>query len=271
MFAFLSPFNRIALTLHCMKIIKRFLSKILTVSAYLKVMHRGFYLLYRLNILAFDSKFKFHYAVKKWISPTDYVVDIGANLGYFSKTFSRLAHNGKVICIEPIPEFYETLKYFLGKKQHVEIHNIALGNETCEVFMAMPETDGFIRTGLPHIIDEKEISNNTKTKKVRVVKAHDFLSALPKISYIKCDIEGYEGIVFQELKNVLQKFRPYVQLEIAPENRDLLLILFEELNYLQFGIANFRLIEEKGEQLEEGDFLFIPKEKKEEFISRNNV
>ena len=253
-----------------MKIIKRFLSKILTVSSYLKVLHRGFYLLYTLRFLKNDQKFKFHYAVKKWVSPTDIVVDIGANLGYFAKTFSRLASEGKVICIEPIPIFYQTLSYFLGAKSNVEIHNIALGDEDGHVTMAMPETDGFIRTGLPHVIDIQDKSTHEKTQEVKIVRAHDFLISLPKIDYIKCDIEGYEAVVFSNLKEVLQKFRPIVQLEIAQENRNKILELFQELGYNQFGIVNFVLVEEQGEQQEEGDFLFVPLEKKEAFISRNN-
>ncbi|MBM3161080.1 MAG: FkbM family methyltransferase [Bacteroidetes bacterium] len=232
-------------------------------------MHRGFYLLYSLGLLKKDSKFKYHYAVKKWIHKTDYVVDIGANLGYFAKTFSKLAHEGKVICIEPIPLFYQTLTHFLGSKKNVEIHNIALGNENGFVTMALPETDGFIRTGLPHVIKDDNIDPKTKTQQVSVLKAHEFLFSLPKIDYLKCDIEGYEAVVFEDLRETLKKFRPIVQVEIAPENRSQLLQLFTELNYQQFGLVNFKLTAENGAQQEEGDFLFIPLEKRTAFIAGN--
>jgi len=252
-----------------MKLIKRFLAKILPVWLYLRTMHRGFYLLYSLGLLKKDSKFKYHYAVKKWIHKTDYVVDIGANLGYFAKTFSKLAHEGKVICIEPIPLFYQTLTHFLGSKKNVEIHNIALGNENGFVTMALPETDGFIRTGLPHVIKDDNIDPKTKTQQVSVLKAHEFLFSLPKIDYLKCDIEGYEAVVFEDLRETLKKFRPIVQVEIAPENRSQLLQLFTELNYQQFGLVNFKLTAENGAQQEEGDFLFIPLEKRTAFIAGN--
>ena len=252
-----------------MKLIKRFLAKILPIWLYLRTMHRGFYLLYSIGLLKNDMKFKYHYAVRKWIYKTDYVVDIGANLGYFAKTFSKLAYEGKVICIEPIPMFYQTLTHFLGSKKNVEIHNIALGNENGFLTMALPETDGFIRTGLPHVIKDTTIDPKTKTQQVKVLKAHEFLFSLPKIDYIKCDIEGYEAVVFEDLKETLAKFRPIVQLEIAEENKMELFLIFNDLNYLQFGISNFNLIEEKGNQQEQGDYLFIPQEKVEEFKSKN--
>ena len=125
----------------------------------------------------------------------------------------------------------------------------------------MPESDGFIRTGLPHIATSEEEKRTHKTQDVKIVKANDFIGKIPKIDYIKCDIEGYEGIVFQEIKSILDEKRPLVQIEISEQNKDALLQMFKELDYLQFGINNFKFVEEKGHQNEEGDYFFVPSEK----------
>ena len=249
-----------------MKFIKKLLAKILSAAGYVKAMHRGFFFLFGLGFLKGNPKFKYHYAVKNWIKPTDHVVDIGANLGYFAKVFADLTPEGKVTCIEPIPLFYSTLKHFLGNRPGVGLHNVALGDHAGSVTMALPETDGFIRTGLPHIIqDSKETAH--KTQEVEVARASQFFSSLKKVDYIKCDIEGYEAKVFLDIKNELERLRPVVQLEISKGNVDELLELFKKLNYAQFGICDFKLIEESGEQAEQGDYLFIPEEKKIEFIA----
>ena len=244
-----------------MKSIKKFLAGILSQSAYLKTLHRVFYVLYDLNLMKRDPRFKYHYMVKKLIQKDFVIVDIGANLGYFAKNFSRLAKNGKVIAIEPVPMFYSVLTHFLGNKKNVEIHNVALGKEEGLITMVMPESDGFIRTGLPHIATSEEEKRTHKTQDVKIVKAKDFIGKIPKIDYIKCDIEGYEGIVFQEIKSILDEKRPLVQLEISEQNKDALLQMFKELDYLQFGINNFKFVEEKGHQNEEGDYFFVPSEK----------
>jgi FkbM family methyltransferase len=199
--------------------------------------------------------------VRKIIQPDFVVVDIGANLGYFSKNFARFAKDGKVISIEPVPIFYKVLTYFLGSKHNVEIHNVALGKEEGTITMVMPESDGFIRTGLPHIANSEEEKKNHKTQEVKIVKAKDFIGKITKIDYIKCDIEGYEGIVFEELRPILDEKRPLVQLEISEQNKDHLLGLFKDLDYVQFGIANFKFIQENGNQHEEGDYFFVPNEK----------
>ncbi len=217
--------------------------------------------MYDLRLLRGDKRFKYHYLIRKIIQEDFVVVDIGANLGYFAKNFSRLAKKGKVIAIEPVPAFYNVLKHFLGKKPNVEIYNVALGKEDGIITMVMPESDGFIRTGLPHIPTSEEEKNNNKTQEVKIVNAKEFIGGIQKIDYIKCDIEGYEGIVFEEIKPILEVKRPMVQLEISEQNKEQILTLFKEIDYIQFGVSNFKFMQENGIQKEEGDYFFVPSEK----------
>jgi len=237
---------------------KKVLFKILSQKAYLKTLHRGFYFLYSLGLLKKDERFKFHYMVKDIIESTDTVVDIGANLGYFSKTFSRLVSKGKLVSIEPVKPFFDVLTYFIGSKPNVTIHNCALGNEEGTITMVMPESNGMIRTGLPHIASSEEEKQAHKTHDVALLKGSELLGALDKINYIKCDIEGYEVVVFNEIKPVIEKQLPNVQIEIGTENEEEMITYFTELGYIQYGIANFKIVKENtGSQIEQGDFLFV--------------
>ena len=54
-----------------------------------------------------------------------------------------------------------------------------------------------------------------------------------------------------------------VQIEISTENRSNMIPFFVDLGYVQYGINNFEIIQEKGEQIEPGDYLFVPKTKEE--------
>jgi len=199
--------------------------------------------------------------VKELIQDGDVVIDIGANLGYFSKTFSRLSPNGKVICIEPLPQYYSILKHFLSSKKNIEIHNVALGKDAGEVTMILPKSNGMIRTGLPYISKSDEKSEHP-TQQVQIVNPNSLLKNLSKIDYIKCDIEGFEWIVFQELKEVLKQYQPIVQIEISTENRREMIPFFTDLGYVQYGINNFKFVKEDGKQIEPGDYLFVPKSRK---------
>lgn len=199
--------------------------------------------------------------VKELIQNGDVVIDIGANLGYFSKTFSRLSPNGKVICIEPLPQYYSILKHFLSSRKNIEIHNVALGKDAGEVTMILPKSNGMIRTGLPYISKSDEKSEHP-TQQVQIVNPNSLLKNLSKIDYIKCDIEGFEWIVFQELKEVLKQYQPIVQIEISTENRREMIPFFTDLGYVQYGINNFKFVKEDGKQIEPGDYLFVPKSRK---------
>ena len=250
-----------------MKAIKQYLFSILSEKSYLKLLHRSFYALLDLGILKWDQKFKYHYKVKSFIKQDDVVFDIGANLGYFAKTFSRITPKGKVICVEPLPQYFEVLNHFLGKKKNVTLHNVALGKETGKVTMVLPMQNGMIRTGLPYISKVKTRSEE-RTQEVEIVHPMSLIKDEPKLDYIKCDIEGYEWIVFQELKEAIIKHRPIVQIEIADKNRQDLMDYFSTLEYVQYGIAANKVIQKDGQKRENGDYLFVPKSKEASFLKR---
>lgn len=217
--------------------------------------------MYDLGVLKSNSKFKYHYAVKNLIKKDFVVVDIGANLGYFSKNFARLTPNGKVISIEPIPLFFDTLDHFMKGFKNSIRHNVALGNEEGTITMVMPKSNGMIRTGLPHIAESEEEKKIHETREVRIIKGSELLEKESRIDYIKCDIEGYELNVFKEIKPILEKFKPIVQIEISEKNLEEMLDLFISLGYTQYGIASGKIIQENGKQKEDGDFLFYPEGK----------
>lgn len=248
-----------------MYLIKKLLYKILSEKQYLRILHRAFYLLYDLGFLKNDKRFKYHYAVKQLIKADYTVVDIGANLGYFTKNFARLAKDGKVISIEPVPQFFDTLDYFMKSFPNSTRFNVALGTEKGSITMVLPKSNGMIRTGLPHIAESDAEKTQHETKEVQIVKGSELLSSLDKIDYIKCDIEGYELTVFQEIKPLLEKYQPFVQIEIAEKNMTEMLSIFDSLGYTQYGIKDFKFIQEDGAQAEEGDLFFVPASKLADF------
>lgn len=251
--------------------LKKLLFKLLSQRAYLKTLHRSFYFLYSIGFLKNDARFKYHYMVKQLIEPNFSVLDIGANLGYFSKNFARLANKGKLISIEPVPVFFETLSYFMKKFPHVTLYNVALGTEKGTITMVLPESNGMIRTGLPHIAESEEEKKLHATQDVAIVKGSELLADLDRLDYIKCDIEGYELNVFNEIKPILEKHLPFVQIEIAEKNLPEMMELFSSLGYTQFGIKDFKFIQETGKQAEEGDFFFVPSAKLEGFKKKFNL
>lgn len=248
--------------------IKKLLFRILPTSLYLAVLQRGFFLLFDLGLLKKDSRFKFHYASRKLIQPTDIVLDIGANLGYFSKLFARRNYKGKLYSIEPIPLFFNRLKKILSSYTHVELVHSALGSNSGTLFMVMPVQQGVIRTGLPHVISEEEAKVTPGTIQVPVLEARAYLSTFDRLDFIKCDIEGYEWTVFSSISDEINRLRPIIQIEISETHIDNFVDYFRSLNYKQCGLYSGELILEEGKQKETSDFLFVPVEKLEKIFSK---
>lgn len=249
--------------------LKKILYRILPESSYLRWLHRGFYFLFWIGALKKDERFKFHYMVKKLIESNYTVLDIGANLGYFSRNFSDLTKNGKVISIEPVRPFFETLQYFLGSRKNLTLFNYALGQEEGTITMVMPTSNGLMRTGLPHIAESEEEKMQHRTHDVEIKRPSELLKDLTRIDYIKCDIEGYERTVFEEMKGLIEKHQPIIQIEIDPKNRGFMFEYFSDLGYIQYGISKFRIVKEiPGEQQEQGDYIFVPKSQDQVFEKR---
>lgn len=65
------------------KFIKRIFYNFLNQATYLRFLHRVFPILYDAGFLKKSETYRYYYFVKRLINEGDYVVDIGANLGYF--------------------------------------------------------------------------------------------------------------------------------------------------------------------------------------------
>lgn len=251
------------------KSVKKILYKLLGQKLYLKTMHFFFFKFYDLGFLKNNFSFKYHYFVKNLIKEGDYVVDLGANLGYFSKIFSRaVGKEGKVICIEPVRVFFETLQWALRKQTNCVLHNYALGLENKMIELVLPKSDGVFRTGLAHIPQDGSDNKDSYIFETEMIKGSSLLIDLPKLNYIKCDIEGYEEFVLPELRGVLDKFKPMLQVETGGSHKDVVFNLMFELGYVQYSVYKNKIVKDFSNEIESGDYLFIHKSKEHSILDR---
>ena len=80
----------------------------------------------------------------KILSKDDIILDIGANMGQYLSRLSRFVKEGKIICIEPIPQNVVALNY-LKKKLKITNSTIiakAISNTSGLAKMTIPKLDG---------------------------------------------------------------------------------------------------------------------------------
>lgn len=131
----------------------------------------------------------------------DRVLDIGANIGYYTLLFCDLVSpDGHVTAIEPDQKNFEILQQNLASQysnQTVSLHQTALGESarSAQLFHAT-ENMGMHRL-------YASVCCSDQSTEVSVIKGDDL--ALAPLDFIKIDIEGYEPAALSGLANTIQQ------------------------------------------------------------------
>jgi FkbM family methyltransferase len=207
--------------------IKKMLLNILGEKRYLTLLSGTFQRLYRTGLLG--KEYQDIYFLKKIIRPGDYCIDIGAHLGYFTIELSRLSGNsGKVFAIEPMTPFHRTLERLLQRKKahNVTLYQVALGGSSDYVEMGIPQVGAERRFAHARIKENNNHLEFVRSEKVKNESGDRLFLQLPRVDYIKCDVEGFEYQVFSSMLRTLEAHHPMLLCELFDRE---LLIRFSEL------------------------------------------
>jgi FkbM family methyltransferase len=195
--------------------------------------------------------------LEKIVKPNSIVLDIGANVGLYTKFLSGyVGENGKVLSFEPVNETYNYLKnniQKLGLSNVIPI-NAALSDKNGKALMQVPNFSDNRKNFYEAAITEKPDKNLThfevETQTIDDVCNQYFM----KPSFIKCDVEGHEWFVIKGADSVISGYKPILFIEINQEltNADLntinLLDYLSKKGYVIFINENNRLKRRESEK-----------------------
>ena len=213
-------------------LIHKILYKTLPLEGYLRAVSRMFFLWQRLGIGRYAPATEYVYHLPQLVHAGDTAIDIGANLGYYARTLSRLTGPaGRVYAVEPVPPILAVLRRNLRRCRNVEILPYALGTENKPITMANDSAreTGYFGTGQNFVNDGGQKAAAEFTAQMR--RGSELFGKLERLDFVKCDIEGYEVVVMNEMRPLLEKFRPTVLIETGGANRPQIVALFTELGY----------------------------------------
>ncbi len=150
--------------------------------------------------------------MRKFLNPRSIILDIGANIGWYSLNLSKYVSAGRIIAFEPIAKTFELLKknIRLNRITNVELRNIGLSDKkgTLE-FYYNPRLTG--ATSLRDL----DIGAGKKKIRCKVRRLDDLADTLPaRVDFIKCDVEGAELFVIRGALEILKKAKPVLFLEM---------------------------------------------------------
>jgi FkbM family methyltransferase len=146
------------------------------------------------------------------------VLDIGANIGFYSLLAAAQASVSRVVSFEPNPLVLPTLRYNVRLNQ-------SLRGKVVVAAVAVGEANGtvrFHRNYEPHNLGLGSMRASTAdpfTVDVPIVRLDTYLSSqrLDRVDVIKIDVEGAEHLVIAGLKAWLESHaRPTIVIEVHP-------------------------------------------------------
>ncbi len=154
------------------------------------------------------------FIAKKLLENKGVFVDIGANIGLYTKYLSPLASS--TICFEPVPFTFKILKknvkYF--NLQNVSLHPVAISENTGVSNIEVPIQAGvfnYFRASLEESDDERVKSFPIQTQTLDSF----FEGTQQNISFIKCDVEQHELSIIRGASSFLQKFNTPWLIEVS--------------------------------------------------------
>ncbi|GAA3459912.1 FkbM family methyltransferase [Saccharothrix longispora] len=168
------------------------------------------------------------------VRPGDVCLDVGAALGLYTVTLSRLVGpHGTVHSVEPLLFAHPALSYLLRPREarNVVRHSVALGVSEGQHVMSVPVRHGTPVTGRSFLTAGADGlgSNEEFTEHVEVLVRTDTLdrfcraNAIERLDFVKADVEGAELRVLEGGAETIERLRPTLLLEV------------EERHVLRFG------------------------------------
>ena len=179
-------------------------------------------------------------------SSTSNILDVGANLGFYSLAFAKNPRT-YVLAYEPYTESYNYLKSNIKNNSMANIKpiNAGLSDENEKLFLGPPFYKGrstrFFKYFDRYSLGSRTIHTDKKASRADCLSSfyigddHNEIRDLNTLGVIKIDVEGSEMKVLKGLNETIKKYHPAIMIEINNNyNTDEIFNFLIEKGYDQF-------------------------------------
>lgn len=152
--------------------------------------------------------------IRRIAEQMDTMLDIGANIGWYSLMASKINPNSTIHSFEPIPTTYSRLiqNFALNNIDDLYCHNYGFSSEHGTFpFFIYPEGTG--NASMKNLA-EREDATILDCELRTLDSVLDWLPSNNRIDFIKCDVEGNELFVLQGGLNLLTEYKPVLLCEL---------------------------------------------------------
>ena len=146
----------------------------------------------------------------RWLRPGDWAIDVGANIGHYTKRFSDLVGTqGRVIAFEPVPATFELLVANAARfaRNNATLLNIAASDSTQILGMSIPS----FATGLKNYYGASITADAAQLHVMTC--AIDSMNLPGPVRLIKIDAEGHDARVIFGAQSLIAANHPTIVME----------------------------------------------------------
>ena len=214
----------------------------------------------------------------------DVAIDIGANGADWTQALSKqVGANGKIFAFEADPYYAEVTRktILISGLKNVMLFPFGLSDKSETVLLQIFNESNERMSGMGRVVrEEKSKYFKNQCQLIKLEVRDDLIHLYPdlmKTKFIKCDVEGFELMVFRGSLKIIQEIRPIIVCEVGGGryhgySDSELFEFFYKMNY-----ESYVLVSDKPElkrTFESGggfdgkipNRVMIPKEKKFQFI-----
>jgi FkbM family methyltransferase len=152
--------------------------------------------------------------LEEFLSPSGVFVDVGANTGIYTLKAAKhysVKGDGIVVALEPFPEVLATLNQNVQANgfTNVRLRNFCAGDRTRPAKFWM-------NFNKPNSFSLHQRDQNARCLSALIVSLDDLFSweGLDRLDYLKIDAEGAETEVLAGGKNIINRYRPIILVEV---------------------------------------------------------
>ncbi|MGZ5191638.1 MAG: FkbM family methyltransferase, partial [Flavisolibacter sp.] len=203
-------------------------------------------------------------AWQNFVKSDSIVIDIGANIGYYSLVASAIAVKGSVYAFEAASQTFQLLVQNINSNRVSNVFPVrmAIYNESSEMELFISGEFNIGMTGL------RKVGNKDVTiEKVQTISLDEWITTTRvKVDLIKIDIEGAELLALKGMEGILRNSRPVLFVEISSllglygSSSAELYDFMRKLNYKYYQATNENTLQNVPAGTEDDLIIFVPEE-----------
>lgn len=137
--------------------------------------------------------------LKEYVKPGMTVVDIGANIGFYSKLFVKMVGpQGHLHAFEPDKLNFKHLTSNIGKFKNASANNMAVSDKTGKIKLYQYPLNVEFKT-------YDMMGESTSFTEIDGIKLDDYFKNGETVDVVKTDTEGYDYFVVNGMKDVVKR------------------------------------------------------------------